>query len=253
MKIRALVVDDEEPGRINLRYGLAPHAGWQLVGECASATAARAMLDAQAVDVVFLDIQMPQETGLALARELAQREEPPLVIFATAYNEHAIEAFEVHALDYLLKPFDDQRLAQALERAAAMLEQRQRAAYGRAMRAFAAPASAPAWLQQLNVRSVGRIECVQVDEVLWIEAAGNYVELRLAQRRVLHRVPLARLEQHLDPSCFLRVHRRALVRVGEVAALERDAEGGSQLLLRCGDRVPVSERHLPAVKALLGG
>jgi len=250
MKIRALIVDDEEPGRINLRYGLATHAGWEAVGECASAAAARAALSTQEVDVVFLDIQMPQETGLALARELAQREEPPLVIFATAYNEHAIEAFEVHALDYLLKPFDDQRLAQALERAAAMLEQRQRAAYARAMRAFAAPE--PAHLQQLNVRSVGRIECVQVDEVLWVEAAGNYVELRLAQRRVLHRVPLARLEQHLDPACFLRVHRRALVRVSEVAALERDAEGGSQLVLRCGDRVPVSERHLPAVKSLLG-
>ncbi|WP_028103187.1 LytR/AlgR family response regulator transcription factor [Pseudoduganella violaceinigra] len=250
MKIRALIVDDEEPGRINLRYGLAPHAGWALVAECASAAAARAVLDAQAVDVVFLDIQMPQETGLALARELARRAEPPLVIFATAYNEHAIEAFEVHALDYLLKPFDDQRLAQALERAAAMLEQRQRAAYGRAMRAFAEPA--PSWLRQLNVRSVGRIECVQVDEVLWIEAAGNYVELRLAQRRVLHRVPLASLEQHLDPAAFLRVHRRALVRSSEVAALERDADGASQLRLRCGDRVPVSERHLAAVKALLG-
>ena len=140
MKIRALIVDDEEPGRINLRYGLAAHANWQLVAECASAAAARAVLDEQEVDVIFLDIQMPQETGLALARELAQREEPPLVIFATAYNEHAIEAFEVHALDYLLKPFDDQRLAQALERAAAMLEQRQRAAYARALRAFAEPA-----------------------------------------------------------------------------------------------------------------
>jgi len=250
MKIRALIVDDEEPGRINLRYGLAPHAGWQVVGECASAAAARAALDEQEVDVIFLDIQMPQETGLALARELAQRAEPPLVIFATAYNEHAIEAFEVHALDYLLKPFDDQRLAQALERAAAMLEQRQRAAYARAMRAFAEPGQS--YLQQLNVRSVGRIECVQVDEVLWIEAAGNYVELRLAQRRVLHRVPLARLEQHLDPASFLRVHRRAMVRVSEVAALEREAEGGCLLLLRCGDRVPVSERYLPAVKALLG-
>jgi len=172
------------------------------------------------------------------------------VIFVTAYNEHAIEAFEVYALDYLLKPFDDQRLAQALERAVSMLEQRQRAVYARAMRAFAAPDQG--WLQQLNVRSVGRIECVQVDEVLWIEAAGNYVELHLAQRRVLHRVPLARLEQHLDPACFLRVHRRALVRASEVAMLERDVDGSSQLLLRCGDRVPVSERHLPAVKALLG-
>jgi len=249
MKIRALIVDDEEPGRINLRYGLAQHGQWQVVGECASAAAARSALAAQEADVVFLDIQMPGESGLALARELAQGEAPPLVVFVTAYNMHAVEAFEVHALDYLLKPFDDQRLAQALERAAAMLEQRQRAAYGRALRAFAGPA--PGFLQQLNVRSVGRIECVAVEEVLWIEAAGNYVELRLAQRRVLHRVPLGRLEQHLDPGQFLRVHRSAIVRSSEIAGLEKDAEGGSLLVLRCGDRVCISERYLAAVKARL--
>jgi len=247
VKIRALIVDDEEPGRINLRYGLAAHGGWEVAAECASAAAARRVLAAQEIDVLFLDIQMPGDSGLALARELAALEAPPLVVFATAYNAHAIEAFEVHALDYLLKPFDDQRLAQALARAAAMLEQRQRAAYGRALRAFSAPA--PSYLQQLNVRSVGCIECVQVEEVLWIEAAGNYVELRLAQRRVLHRVPLRRLEQHLDPAQFLRVHRSALVRCREIARLEKDGEGGSQLLLRCGDRVAVSERYLAAVKA----
>jgi len=251
MTIRALIVDDEEPGRINLRYGLAPYPEWQVVAECGSAAAARAVLAQQAVDVVFLDIQMPQESGLALARSLAQQDEPPLVVFVTAFNAHAVEAFEVHALDYLLKPFDDQRLAQALERAAAMLQQRQRAAYGRALRDYAAP-PVQYW-QQLNVRSVGRIECVQLDEVLWIEAAGNYVELRLAQRRLLHRVPIGRLEQHLDPASFLRVHRSAIVRRAQVAALERLEDGSSQLLLRCGDKVPVSERHLAAVRALLGG
>jgi two-component system LytT family response regulator len=136
--LRALIVDDEEPGRVNLRYALAEYPRWHLAGECASVAAARALLAAEPVDLVLLDVQMPQESGLALARELCQLAEPPLLVFVTAFNAYAVEAFEVHALDYLLKPIDDQRLAQALERAEAMLAQRQRAAYGQAVRAFLA-------------------------------------------------------------------------------------------------------------------
>lgn len=259
--IRALIVDDEAPGRINLRYALAEYAQartapWQVAGECASAAAARAMLADGAIDVVFLDIQMPHESGLALARELAQQQEPPLIVFVTAYNAYAVDAFEVHALDYLLKPFDDQRFAQTLERAQAMLAQRQRASYGVALRAYThytaqAGAAQACYWRQLSVRSVGRIECVQMDEVLWIEAAGNYVELRLSARRVLHRVALSRLEQHLDPACFVRVHRSAIVRVQQVASLEAMGDGSYQAALRCGDKVAVSERHLAALKARL--
>ncbi|CAN7642771.1 LytTR family DNA-binding domain-containing protein [Pseudoduganella sp. LjRoot289] len=250
--IRALIVDDEEPGRINLRYALAEHAAWEVAVECASAAAARAALaapDGHGIAVVFLDIQMPQESGLALARELAQREEPPLIIFVTAYDAHAVEAFEVHALDYLLKPFDDQRFAQTLERARAMLAQRQRAGYGAALRAYALPQ--PDYWRQLSVRSVGRIESVQLEDVLWMEAAGNYVELRLATRRVLHRVTLSRLQQHLDPACYVRVHRSAIVRATQIASLAANGDGSYQAALRCGDTVSVSERYLAAVKALL--
>lgn len=253
--IRALLVDDEDPGRVNLRYALAEHAQWRVVGECASAAAARAALaapDGQAIDVIFLDIQMPQESGLALARELVQREwqeGPPLIIFVTAYNAYAVDAFEVHALDYLLKPFDDQRLAQTLERAQAMLEQRQRSNYGAALLAFAQPQ--PVYWRQLSVRSVGRIECVQLEEVLWMEAAGNYVELRLAARRVLHRVTLSRLEQHLDPASYVRVHRSAIVRVDQIASLDANGDGGYQVTLCCGDTVSVSDRHVAAVRACL--
>jgi DNA-binding LytR/AlgR family response regulator len=264
--VRALIVDDEEPGRVNLRFALADHPQWQVAAECAGAAAARAALAESDIDVVFLDIQMPNESGLVLARELAQRQEPPLIVFVTAYNVYAVEAFEVHALDYLLKPFDDQRFAQTVERAQAMLAQRQRANYGAALRAYAQHAAQmetqsqalthveqpPAYWQQLSVRSVGRIECVQLEEVLWMEAAGNYVELHLASRRVLHRVTLSRLEQHLDPACFLRVHRSAIVRVGQIARLEAQGDGSYQAALRCGDIVPVSDRHLAAVKARLG-
>ena len=217
---RVLVVDDEAPGRDNLRYALQQQTGWQLAGACASAADARAFLALPAVDLVLLDIHMPRESGLQLARELSSESTPPLIVFVTAHDTYAIEAFAVHALDYLLKPFDDEDLTRALSRAAALIEQRQLAAHAHALRAWAAP---PAYLSQLNVRSVGRIECVRLEEVLWIEAAGNYVELHLADRCVLHRVPIGTLARHLDPACFVRVHRSVLVRAEQIAALHTGA------------------------------
>jgi two-component system LytT family response regulator len=227
---------------------MAAHPAWQLAGACASVAAARAML--VGVDVIFLDIQMPGESGLVLARELAGLAEPPLIVFVTAWSVHAVDAFDVHALDYLLKPVDDARLAQALARAASMLEHRQRAAYAAAVRDYTT-ATAGQFAQRISVRSVGRIEQIRVDDILWLEAAGNYVELRLAARAVLHRVTLSRLETLLDPAVFLRVHRSAIVRRDQVASLATRGDGSWQLLLRCGAAVAVSERYLVALRATI--
>jgi len=256
--IRALVVDDEEPGRINLRYALAAYPRWQIVAECAGAAQARAALAATAVDVVFLDIRMPRESGLDLAREMvhkpAQGEEPPLIVFVTAYNAHAVEAFEMHALDYLLKPLDDARLAQAVERAERMLTLQQRAPYGAALRAWfdagRAPEASPYW-QQLSVRSIGRIETVRLEDVAWIGAAGNYVELHTGGRVILHRIPMSRLAEHLDPARFLRVHRGAFLRTDLLAGLEVIGDGSYEATLRNGERVPVSERYVQAVRDVM--
>lgn len=264
MTIRYLIVDDEAPSRANLRLAMASHPGWLLVAECESAAAARAVLaraDAS-VAVVFLDVQMPGESGLVLARELSRLREPPLVVFVTAYSEHAIDAFDVHALDYLLKPLNDARLAQAVERSADMLRQRQREAYGAALRSYvdaelkadakAGPTTEKQpYADHLNVRSVGRIEQVRVAEVLWLAAAGNYVELHLAGRTVLHRITLNRLEALLDPAVFLRVHRGAIVRRDQLARLSTTGDGTYRLTLRCGAEVAVSERYLAALKAAL--
>lgn len=252
MTVRAMLVDDELPGLANLRCALADSgAPWRIVAECTSAAQARSVLDAgAAVDVVFLDIRMPHESGLVLARELAARHEPPLVIFVTAYDAHAVDAFDVHALDYLLKPIDDVRLARALQRAEALLAQRQRAGYAEAMRACLSPPDDACW-RRLSVRSVGRIDSIEVSDICWIEAAGNYVELHLPARRVLHRITLSALEQRLDPAQFVRVHRSAIVRITQLATLESAGDGGARLTLRCGSQVTVSERHLAAVKALL--
>ena len=252
---RALIVDDEEPGRINLRYMLAAHPDWRVVGECASAQEARELLAQVAVDLVFLDIQMPRESGLALARSLCAQPEPPLVIFVTAFNAYAIEAFEVHALDYLLKPIHCQRLAQALERAQHMLGLCQRGPYGQTMRAFLTAQDDKAagqtgdYLQQVTVRSVGKIEWIALQDVFWISAASNYVELHTANRTILHRLPLQTMEKSLDPQTFIRVHRSAIVRGDQFHALTVIGDGSYLLTLRCGDDVPVSERYVQDVRA----
>ncbi|KQQ87136.1 LytTR family DNA-binding domain-containing protein [Massilia sp. Leaf139] len=246
--IRYAIVDDEEPGRNNLRLAMEAHPGWQLAFEADSAARAREKLAACRIDLLFLDIQMPRESGLLLARELACMSEPPLVVFVTAHNTHAIEAFEVHALDYLLKPLNDARLGQSVERTALLLAGRQRGAYGRALAAYA---EGPAYLEQISVRSVGRIDQVRVADIDWCEAQGNYVALHTAAGSPLHRVALSRLEEHLDPAQFLRVHRGVIVRRTQAAGLSVVGDGSYLLRLRGGAEVPVSERYVTAVRELL--
>lgn len=247
--LRVLIVDDEAHARINMRMALETLPGWQVAGECASAAAARAHLASDSVDVLLLDVQMPLESGLELARAISRLDMPPLVVFVTAHRGHALEAFDAHALDYIVKPVDERRLQQALERARALLQQR--AAYTLALRQFADPE--PGYWRTLAVRSVGRIDRVDLSDVLWLDSAGNYVALHTAQRTLLHRSTLAELERYLDPADFLRIHRRTLVRRGQLHALRQTGEGGCALTLRCGEELAVSERYAATVKAALRG
>lgn len=255
--IRALIVDDEAPGRENLALALAPFPGWSVVARCESAEQAREAIARQAVEVAFIDVQMPHETGLGLARWLCAMPDPPLLVFVTAYSRYAIDAFEVHALDYLLKPLDDLRLAQALQRAEALLRQRQRPGYAEAVRDCVADTDHSAsgttlpYLRRVNVRSVGRIEAVDLADVAWIGSAGNYVELQVGGRSVLHRIPLSRLEPRLDPADFLRTHRTAIVRRSQVRELVVVSDGAYELRLRSGATVPVSLRYVGGVRTQL--
>lgn len=250
MPVTYIIVDDEPPGRANLRLAMEPYPDWQLLAECDSAAAARSTLAAGGVDVIFLDIQMPRETGLALARELSRLPAPPLIIFVTAFNAYAVDAFEVHALDYLLKPVDDRRLAQTVERAAHMLRYRQSEGYGEALRGYI-DFVPDRYLDALSVRSIGYIEQIRVADVLWLQSAGNYVELHLASRKVLHRIPLSRLEPLLNPDDFLRVHRAAIVRRDQISRLSIVGDGRYLLTLRCDAQVPVSERYVDNLKACM--
>ncbi|GAB2846273.1 LytTR family DNA-binding domain-containing protein [Pseudoduganella ginsengisoli] len=247
--MKVLIVDDEAHARTNLRLALQALPEWRLAAECASAAAARAWLASDDADIVLLDVQMPVESGLAFARELSRRETPPLVVFVTAHRGHALEAFDVHALDYIVKPVDEQRLQQALQRAATLLSQR--AAYVKALNGFMSPPAG--YWTELAVRSVGRIDRVCLSDVRWMETAGNYVELHLPQRTFLHRTTLSALERYLDPEQFIRIHRRILVRRSQMLALQQAQEGSHTLTLACGARLPVSETYVAAVKAALMG
>lgn len=265
IKHRAILVDDEDPGRIAMRYALSKYVNWQIVNEFTNAASARSFLQANTVDVVFLDIQMPKENGISLARSISTMANPPLIIFVTAYNAHAVDAFEVHALDYLLKPFNPRRFAEALQRAEEMLEQRR--GYREALSLFVANAgkfestlnndtaleqevaAEVDYLEQVIVRSVGEMECVRLADVLWISSASNYVELHLSKRVVLHRMTLTELEKRLNPKEFMRVHRTAIVRTNQMQQVRVAGDGVYQLALFNGDEVPVSERYIAQVRA----
>jgi len=252
-----LIVDDEALARSNLQLALAELPNWQVTGLAASAAEARVLMVQRAPDLVLLDIQMPRQHGLSFAAELAALPQPPLVIFVTAHDEHALAAFEVHALDYLLKPVDDDRLAQALARAEGLLQQRQQALQAEGLSAFVreraatAQQAGPPALKQLVVRSVGALERVAVQELVRLCSAGNYVELFLRDgRRLLHRATLSALETRLPDGEFLRVHRSVLVRPEQIAGITVEGDGVYSARLQDGSTLPVSERYIAAVRAL---
>jgi two-component system LytT family response regulator len=255
--VRVLLVDDEPLARANLRLALGATTSWQIVAECDSSAAARRVLAEESVDVILLDIRMPRESGVALARWIVDRDRPPLIVFVTAFHGYAIEAFELHALDYLLKPVEDARLAQTVERVESVLAHRAQGSYALAVRGCLddTPEERPGlrpFLTRFSVRSVGRIDSVQVSDVQWISSAGNYVRLGLPGRTVLHRVTLKQLEGRLDPEQFLRVHRTAIVRLDRLRELMVTGDGTYTLTLVGGMQLPVSERYVDAVRAAMG-
>lgn len=255
-KWTALIVDDEALARSNLQLALAEHPNWRCAGACVSAAEARLALAQRPVDLLLLDIQMPRQHGLSFASELCRLAAPPLVVFVTAYDEHALSAFDVFALDYLLKPFDDQRFAQMLARAEQTLQLRQLAGYVESMGGFLherqqlLDGRPRPELQALIVRSVGAMEKIATADIEWIGAAGNYVELHLAERVVLHRSTLSALEQRLPAGQFMRVHRTVVVRNTAITALHVTGDSTYEARLRSGEMVPVSERFVKDVRAL---
>ena len=244
--LRVLVVDDEGPARARLRDLLADcsaEMALEVVGDAATAREALDVLAAKGADVVLLDIRMPEMDGIELAQHLQKLEEPPAIVFTTAYDAYAIRAFEVHAIDYLLKPIRLARLKDALGRARST-----RNPSSDALREMSK--GAPAFL---SAQERGRIHLIPVNDVIYLKAELKYVTVRTAQREYLIEEALARLEQeHGDR--FVRVHRNCLVARTAIRGFERgtgDAEGGWLALLEgCDEKIPVSRRQQHIVREL---
>jgi two-component system LytT family response regulator len=232
--MRVLIVDDERPARDKLRRMLAQEAGIDAVDEAQDGIEALARVADFRPDALFLDIQMPELSGIELAASLPQP--APLVVFVTAYDQYAIAAFDANAIDYLLKPYDQARLQRALQR----LRERSAAVPP-------APQAAPALpVRQLLVSERGGTRVVRVEDIQWIETADNYVVLHTASGAPLLRQTLAGLVASLGPS-FARCHRRAAVRLDWIERVVPLEKGDCELVLRGGARVPCSRQYRAGV------
>jgi two-component system LytT family response regulator len=255
MTMRVLIVDDEPAARAKMRRLLRAVPDVEIVGEAGDG--ASALRDATALlpDVMLLDIQMPELDGFAAVEGLS-RQPRPLVIFVTGYDVHALRAFEVHAFDYLLKPFDSDRLRASLERAREQLALQRRPDANALqsvlaeLRSGAAPA--PRYLDRVAIRSPGRVICVRLAEVEWIEGSGNYVRLHTATGRPLLRATLTKLSSQLDPAHFARIHRSAIVNLDCIREMQPYFSGDYVVILRSGTRLRLSRSYRQAVEDRLG-
>ena len=253
-ELRALIVDDEPLVREGLRDYLADEPGIAVAGECANGLEALAVLERAAppVDVVFLDVQMPELDGLELARALLP--DGPAIVFVTAFSEHAIRAFELNAVDYLLKPFDRERLRGALDRVRSRQASRAQAELAERLTVVLDELRRErGYADRLLVKHDGRIRFVPVADLEWVEAADNYVRLHARGERHLLRETIRSLEGRLDPARFARVHRSAIVNLARVRELQPTFNGEYAILLDSGAKLTLSRSYRDAVRARLGG
>jgi two-component system LytT family response regulator len=250
--LRAIIVDDEPLGRTLVREMLRDDPEVTILAECANGHEALACISADPPDLLFLDVQMPEIDGFTLLSAL--RPQPlPLIIFVTAYDQYAVRAFEVHALDYLLKPFDRERFAIALGRAKAIHAHRQRDAVNERILALLEEQRAQAkYLDRLVVKDSGRIFFLKVEEIDWIEAEGNYVRLHVKKESVWLRETISHLESQLDPKRFARIHRSQIVNVDRIRELQPWSHSEYRVLLADGTELTLSRSHRDRLHELLG-
>lgn len=242
MTYRAFIVDDEPLARTNLVDALQIHGSWQHIDTFASGKNLIEKVMDKEPDVVFLDIQMPGDNGLELARKLLKLEKPPLVVFVTAFAEYAVTAFELYAIDYLLKPFDDKRMAiciQKLEQA--LNNQNQYQATLSAQTAWANQAP----LEKIIVKSSSSIRIIPTGQVLWLAANGNYVDIHHEEGKHLIRGSLKTLKSYLPQQDFIQIHRSYIVRVSLIREFKSLDEDRATLTLTNQSAFPVGKsfRH----------
>jgi two-component system LytT family response regulator len=241
--LRVVIVDDEEPARMALRQDLGAEEGVEIVAECANGFEAVKAVSELAPDLLFLDVQMPKLDGFDVL-DLVGREVP--VIFVTAYDEFALRAFEVHAVDYLLKPFTRERLTEAVARARARQTPRPAPA---ALRAAARPPGAP--LERVVIRDGANVHVVPVEKIDYVEAQDDYVAFRTGGRALLKEQPLADVEAQLDSRRFVRIHRSYLLNIDRLAKVELYAKDSRIAILTDGTKLPLSRSGYQRLQQLL--
>jgi len=251
-RTRVLIADDEPLARERLRTLLSGAKWVELVAECQNGLEAIEGIERHQPDLVFLDVQMPGATGFEVIEALG-RESLPLVVFVTAFDKYALRAFDVHAIDYLLKPFDRERFGQALGRAREQLERRSHGDLERRLLELVQNLKGPsARLERFVIKSGGRVFFIRAAEIDWIEAAGNYVKLHAATEAHLFRETMNAIEARLDPDIFFRIHRSHIINIERVKELQPWFNGEYVVFLKNGTRLTLSRGYREKLQERIG-
>lgn len=244
MKLSCLIVDDEPLARAGIRHLLSQQNQFEIAAEADNGTDALRLAELHQPDIIFLDIQIPGLDGLNVFKQLANK---PAVIFCSAYAEHAVAAFELSAVDYLLKPFSAERFQQALFKACGKI-------IDKLNRGSSKPAETPSYIDRLTIRDPGRLRIVEVNDISWIESAGNYIDIHVYSQRksYLLRDTMAAIEKKLDPALFARIHRSSIVRKSDIVELRPGDKGDAEVILKCGTVLTMSRRNRNALADLFG-
>jgi len=249
--LRVLVVDDEEPARQRLVDLLRRDTGVGGIVEASDGLAAVDAIEREQPDLVFLDVQMPELDGLGVV-EAVGATRMPLTVFVTAYDQHAVRAFEANALDYLLKPFSDERHEATMARVRARLGERDLRGFGRRLIDLAATSPPTRYWDRLVVKTGGTTRFVRAAEIDWVEGAGVYATLHVGRTSFLYRAALSELAERLDPRRFVRIHRSAIVNLESVVQLEPLSHGEFEVILKSGARPRISRTFRAQLEARLG-
>jgi two-component system LytT family response regulator len=251
-KIRAVIVDDEPLARRRIRRMLAADTEIEIIEDCSNGREAIKAIGKQTPDLVFLDVQMPEVDGFAVLQAISP-EKMPLVIFVTAFDRYAIKAFEVYALDYLLKPFDRQRFEKSLQRAKSRLMSERAGDLGqRALSLLEELKARSSHIERLVIKSGGRAFFLKIDEIDWIEAEGKYVRLHVGKESYLLREAISSLEAQLDPKRFPRIHRSSIVNIERIRELQPWFHNEYRVILRDGTELMLSRSFRKKLGELLG-
>jgi two-component system LytT family response regulator len=251
-RLRAVIVDDEMLARQIIREMLEHDPEVEVVAECVNGREAVEAIQTYQPDLLFLDIQMPEVAGFEVLEAL-KGEHLPIVIFVTAYDQYAVRAFDVHALDYLLKPFDRERFEMAVSRAKAQMRRERNGELDKRIVALLEALKAEAkYVDRLVIKNGGRVFFLETGEINWVEAEGNYVRLHTDKKAHLLRETISSLEEQLDPKKFLRVHRSTIVRIDSIRELQPWFHGEYHIILHNGTKLTLSRNYREQLQSVLG-